>query len=95
MSTETLHEEFVRLGESAVEELFVRQGKDDLKRVYAVRWLGQSAIQRHAVGAARQRAEETRAIQARRAKRIAYEAIMVASVVAGIAVVLLRTAVFH
>jgi N-methylhydantoinase A/oxoprolinase/acetone carboxylase beta subunit len=95
MTVETIHQEFERLGEPAVEELFVRQGRDNLKRVYAVRWLGESAFERLAADAARERESAARKIRARRARRAVADAVIVLIGSAIIAVLVLGTAVFH
>ena len=83
------------MGEPAVEELFVRQGRDNLKRIYAVRWLGETAHRRLAAEATRKRAAAAEKIRVRRALRISANALMLVFGSAAIALLVLRTAVFH
>lgn len=95
MTVDSFREEFERLGEAAVEDLFVRHGSDQMKRVYALRWLeekGRARLAAAAIGS--KQAHEEKAKQLRTLE-LAALIFVVAFGVAGVGLYLLHTGVPH
>jgi hypothetical protein len=95
MYVDDFHAEFERMGEAEVELAFVRRGRDKLKRVHALRWLHETAYARMIIEAAAKRAAEAEVLRTKENLRRVVGAVILASGLGGVALFLLRTAMFH
>ena len=95
MSVELYHQEFERLGTSAVEDLSANQGLDKNRRIYALRWLNAKFYTKLEAEARARRRAQAAEIESRRWLRIAGSALMILAGAAFVALVVGSTAVLH